>query len=63
MCVFILGTLSLVLGLIDLKAMRAGQMDNRGYGLTLTGTIMGGVMTGIVAIGVLLRILQLVAGL
>ena len=62
MC-FILGTLSLVLGLIDLKAMKAGQMDSRGYGLTLTGTIMGGVMTVVAAIYVLLNVLLLVEGL
>ena len=59
---FILGSLSLVLGLLDLQAMKAGRMDNAGFGLTLTGTIMGGVMTGISLLFFTLRILVMAAG-
>ena len=48
------GILALVFGLKDLKAMQEGRMDKEGHGLTLAGTIMGGIMTGIAAIFVLL---------
>ena len=41
------GILALIFGLIDLKAMKEGRMDNEGHGLTMAGTIMGGIMTGV----------------
>ena len=47
------GILALTFGLNDLKAMKEGRMDNEGHGLTLAGTIMGGIMTGLAALGLL----------
>ena len=47
------GILALTFGLQDLKAMKEGRMDNEGHGLTLAGTIMGGIMTGLAVLGLL----------
>lgn len=44
------GILALTLGLNDLKAMKAGRMDDEGHGLTLAGTILGGIATGLAAL-------------
>ena len=44
------GILALIFGMADLKAMKEGRMDDEGHGLTLAGTIMGGIMTGLGAL-------------
>ena len=58
--------LALTFGLNDLKAMKEGRMDNEGHGLTLAGTIMGGIMTALAALMLLfyavLFIIALVTG-
>ena len=60
------GILALTFGLNDLKAMKEGRMDNEGHGLTLAGTIMGGIMTALAALILLfyavLIIIALVTG-
>jgi len=59
------GILALIFGLHDLKAMKEGRMDSEGHGLTLAGTIMGGIMTVLVAVlllGYAVLILLSVAG-
>ena len=60
------GILAVVFGLADLRAMKEGRMDNEGHGLTLAGTIMGGIMTGIAALAiffyVVMVIIAIVAG-
>ena len=60
------GILALTFGLNDLKAMKEGRMDNEGHGLTLAGTIMGGIMTALAALMLLfyavLFIIALVTG-
>ena len=57
------GILALTFGLNDLKAMKEGRMDNEGHGLTLAGTIMGGIMTGIAALILLFYAVLIVIGL
>ena len=57
------GILALTFGLNDLKAMKEGRMDNEGHGLTLAGTIMGGIMTGLAALGLLFYAVLIVIGL
>ena len=54
---FIPGAVALILGFIDLGAMKNGRMDNEGYGLTLAGVILGGIMTVISALGFFLYLL------
>lgn len=39
------GILSLSMGWIDLRKMQRGEIDREGHGLTLAGTILGGMMT------------------
>ena len=57
------GILALTFGLNDLKAMKEGRMDNEGHVLTLAGTIMGGIMTGLAALGLLFYAVLIVIGL
>ena len=65
-CCPLVGIFPLIIGLRDLKAMEKGRMDNEGHGLTLAGTIMGGIMTGLAALGLLfyavLIVITIVAG-
>ena len=60
------GIFPLIIGLRDLKAMEKGRMDNEGHGLTLAGTIMGGIMTALAALILLfyavLIVISIVAG-
>ena len=51
---------SLVLGLMDLRAMKEGRMDNQGRGMTLIGTILAAVSAGIIVLIVLLVVLAIV---
>ena len=51
------GILALVFGLSDLRAMREGKMDREGHGMTLAGTILGGIMTVLAGLVVLFYIL------
>ena len=46
-CCPLVGIFPLIIGLRDLKAMKEGRMDNEGHGLTLAGTIIGGIMTAL----------------
>ena len=57
------GILALIFGLADLKAMKEGRMDDEGQGLTLAGTIMGGIMTAIGALIVLFYAVVVIAAL
>lgn len=51
------GILALTLGMSDLKAMKEGRMNDEGHGLTLAGTILGGIATGLAALAFLFYIL------
>ena len=55
------GILAVTFGMTDLDLMKKGQMDNGGRGLTLAGSIIGGIMTGITLLVLLLRIIALIA--
>ena len=50
------GILALTFGLQDLKAMKEGRMDNEGHGLTLAGTIIGGIMTALAVLSLLFNL-------
>jgi len=54
---------SLTLGLMDLRAMKEGRMDNQGRGMTLTGTILAAVSAGIIVLIVLLLVLVIVVAI
>ena len=51
------GILAFVFGLSDLRKMREGKMDREGHGMTLAGTILGGIMTVMTGLVVLFYIL------
>ena len=55
--------LALAIGLLDLKAMREGRMDDEGHGLTLAGTIMGGIVTGLAVLVLMLNVLRIIVSL
>ena len=57
------GILALIFGLGDLKKMKEGAMDDEGYGLTLAGTIMGGIMTALGALIVLFYIIMIIVAI
>ena len=56
------GILALVFGMQDLKAMQEGRMDPEGHGLTLAGTIAGGIMTALVGLVLLFYLVVIVIG-
>ena len=55
-CNFLLipGILALILGMNDLRAMKEGRMDNEGHSMTLAGTIMGGIITALAMLSLIL---------
>ena len=55
--------LALAIGLLDLKAMKEGRMDDEGHGLTLAGTIMGGIVTGLAVLVLMLNVLRIIVSL
>ena len=61
-CCVIPGFVAFFMGISDLQAMKEGRMDGEGHGLTLGGTIMGGVSVGLTALGILLGIIVAVLG-
>ena len=56
-CCVIPGIIAFFMGLSDLQAMKEGRMDSRGHGLTLAGTIMGGIAVGLTVLGILVGII------
>ena len=54
------GILALVLGLSDLRKMREGKMDREGHAMTLAGTILGGIMTVLTGLILLLYIVIII---
>ncbi|HLW67796.1 MAG TPA: DUF4190 domain-containing protein [Gemmataceae bacterium] len=53
---------ALIMGHIDLKAMRQGQMDPDGRGMTMAGYIMGIIGTGLFVLAIIGLIIALAVG-
>jgi phage FluMu protein Com len=54
------GIPAILIGVLDLKAIKAGEMDARGRSLTITGLVFGIVGMALIVLGVLLFVLVFV---
>ncbi|MEQ8790994.1 MAG: hypothetical protein RIC55_32330 [Pirellulaceae bacterium] len=55
------GIPAVAIGYIDLRAMKEGLMDETGRQMTMTGAVLGGVGLIAILLGVLMRVLWIVA--
>ena len=51
---------ALIMGKNDLSEMKRGRMDRSGHGITQAGTVLGGIGTGLMVVGVIISIVLFV---